>query len=204
MTGAPIVLAVAAAAFAAASLRLGGIAATVVAGYLALVTQLVAVTWVLSPFDAVTVGRLTFVEGALALGAAAAWALRGRPLPAAGSAHAELRTVCVDPLTAAFLVIVAAGLAYELVLALTVPPNNWDSLTYHLTRVAGWHQAHGVHWIANAPTGRINEFQPLAEQLILFLFVSGSAVLYALPQYVAQLASLPFFVVARRSRGRVS
>ena len=53
MTVAPIVLAVAAAAFAAASLRLDGIAATVVAGYLALVTQLAAVTWVLSPFDAV-------------------------------------------------------------------------------------------------------------------------------------------------------
>src|SRR5262249_37338453 len=49
---------------------------------------------------------------------------------------------------------------------------------------------HGVHWIANAPTGRMNEFQPLAEQLVLFLTVSGSTVLYALPQFVAQLAIL--------------
>src|SRR5205085_1273057 len=106
-----------------------------------------------------------------------------------------------DPLTAAFVAVVAAGLAYELVLALTVPPNNWDSLTYHLTRVAGWHQAHGVHWIANAPTGRINEFQPLAEQLILFLFVSGTTALYALPQYVAQLAILVAVYGAARRLG---
>ena len=76
MTGAPIVLAVAAAALAALSLRFDGIAATLVAGYLALVAQLGAVTWLLSPFAAVTPGWLTAVEGVLALAAAA----RG-PLP---------------------------------------------------------------------------------------------------------------------------
>ena len=190
MTGAPIVLAVAAASFAACSLRLDGVIATVVAGYLALVTQIAAVTWLLSPFDAVTVSWLTLLEAVLASAATAAWVLRGRPLPAVAGARAELRVVRSDPLTLLFAAVVAVGLAYELVLALTVPPNNWDSLTYHLARVAGWNQEHGVHWIANAPTGRINEFQPLAEQLILFLFVSGSTALYALPQYVAQLAIL--------------
>jgi hypothetical protein len=190
VTGAPIVLAVAAAAFAAASLRLDGVAATLVAGYLVLVTQLAAATWVLSPFDALTLTWLTLLEAALAAAAATAWVIRGRPMPSAAAARAELRMVRTDPLTMLFVALLAAGLAYELALALIVPPNNWDSLTYHLTRVAGWHQAHGVHWIADAPTGRINEFQPLAEQLILFLFVSGSTALYALPQYVAQLAIL--------------
>ena len=43
----------------------------------------------------------------------------------------------------------------------------------------------------NAPTGRINEFQPLAEQQLLYLFAAtGSARLYALPQFVAELALL--------------
>ena len=56
--------------------------------------------------------------------------------------------------------------------ALTVPPNNWDSLTYHLARVAAWAQHGGYYWIPNAPTDRINEFQPLAEQQILFLFAA--------------------------------
>ena len=94
-------------------------------------------------------------------------------------------------MTILFLAVLAVALVYELVLALTVPPNNWDSLTYHLARVAAWHQSHGIHWIANAPTGRLNEFQPLAEQEILFLFVaSGSTALFALPQYVGELVIL--------------
>jgi len=96
-----------------------------------------------------------------------------------------------DRATLLLLAVAGAALAYELVLALTVPPSNWDSLTYHLARVAAWRQEHGIHWIANAPTDRMNEFQPLAEQQILFLFVAGgSTALYALPQYVAQLAVL--------------
>jgi Glycosyltransferase family 87 len=201
VTGAPIVLAVAAASFAACSLRLDGVVATVVAGYLALVTQIAAVTWALSPFDAVTLSWLTGLEALLAAPAIVVWVLRGRPLPAAAGARAELRLLRSDPLTLLFAAVVAAGLAYELVLALTVPPNNWDSLTYHLVRVAGWRQEHGVHWIANAPTGRINEFQPLAEQLILFLFVAGSTALYALPQYVAQLAILVAVYGAARRLG---
>jgi hypothetical protein len=201
VTGAPIVLAVAAASFAACALRLDGVVATLVAGYLALVTQIAAVTWVLSPFDAVTLTWLTVLEAVLAASAALAWVLRGRPLPAVAGALTDLRTLRSDTLTILFAVVVAAGLAYELVLALTVPPNNWDSLTYHLTRVAGWRQEHGVHWIANAPTARVNEFQPLAEQLILFLFVAGSAALYALPQYVAQLAILVAVYGAARRLG---
>ncbi len=84
-----------------------------------------------------------------------------------------------------------AVLAYELVLALTVPPNNWDALTYHLARAAAWAGHGGIYWIPNAPTGRLNEFQPLAEQGILYLIVAtGSGALFALPQYVAELAIL--------------
>src|SRR5262249_3901578 len=66
-------------------------------------------------------------------------------------------------------------------------------------------QEYGVHWIANAPTGRMNEFQPLAEQQILFLFVaSGSTVLYALPQYAAALALVAgVYGVSRRLAFRV-
>jgi hypothetical protein len=86
------------------------------------------------------------------------------------------------------------------VLVLGAPPNNWDSLTYHLTRAAAWKQHGGVYWEPNAPTDRINEFQPLAEQGILFLFVvGGSGALFALPQFVAQLATLAaVYLIARR------
>jgi hypothetical protein len=97
----------------------------------------------------------------------------------------------LDALTVLMLALLASVLAYELALALTVPANNWDSLTYHLARAAAWKEHHGIQWIANAPTDRMNEFQPLAEQELLFLLVvCGSGALYALPQYVAQLAIL--------------
>jgi 4-amino-4-deoxy-L-arabinose transferase-like glycosyltransferase len=96
-----------------------------------------------------------------------------------------------DPVTARFLTFVVVALAYELALALTMPPNNADSLTYHLSRVAAWAQHHGIHWIPNAPDNRLNEFQSVAEQEILFLFVAtGKGALFALPQYLAELATL--------------
>jgi len=104
--------------------------------------------------------------------------------------------------TALFLGAVVVLLAYELVLALTAPANNWDSLTYHLSRVAAWMQHGGVYRIPNAPTPRMNEYQPLAEQQILYLFVAiGSGALFALPQYLAQLAVLVAVYGAARRLG---
>ena len=89
-----------------------------------------------------------------------------------------------------------------LVLVLTAPANNWDSLTYHLSRVAAWMQHGGVYRIPNAPTPRMNEYQPLAEQQILYLFVAaGSGALFALPQYLAQLAILVAVYGAARRLG---
>jgi hypothetical protein len=81
-----------------------------------------------------------------------------------------------------------------------VPANNWDSVSYHLPRVAACIHHGGVYWVPNAPTDRINEFQPGAEQEIAFLFVAtGTGLLYALPQFLAQLAILgAIFGAARR------
>src|SRR5205823_5531358 len=56
--------------------------------------------------------------------------------------------------------------------------------------------------IPNAPTPRMNEYQPLAEQQILYLFVAvGSGALFALPQYLAQLAILLAVYGAARRLG---
>src|SRR5581483_302230 len=83
------------------------------------------------------------------------------------------RAVLRDPVTLAFAGFVVVLLAYELVLAVTVPPNNGDALGYHLPKAAAWAQHGGVYWIPDAPTVRINAFQPLAEQQILFLLVAA-------------------------------
>src|SRR5262249_35605808 len=79
------------------------------------------------------------------------------------------------------------------------PANNWDSLTYHLARAAAWAQHGGFYWIPHAPTDRLNEFQPVAEQQLLFLIaVTHKGALFALPQFVAELA----IVLAIYSIGR--
>jgi hypothetical protein len=183
----------------AASLRIRSFVSSVLAAYVVLVAVVTAITTALSPFRLVTRSGVE-VAAAIALGAALLlWNRRGRPALPLPSAVA-LRAAFLDPAVLVLLVAVVASSLYELVLVLGAPPNNWDSLTYHLTRAADWAQHGGVHWIGNAPTDRINEFQPLAEQQVLLLFVtSGRAVLFALPQWLAGLVAIVgvFGVAAR-------
>lgn len=77
-------------------------------------------------------------------------------------------------LTAAIGFILAATLAT----ALLYPPNNWDSMTYHMARVANWIDHHSV---AFYPTGieRQNFSAPLAEFAILHLQVLSGSDLFA-------------------------
>jgi hypothetical protein len=188
---ASIGLAVATALIAAVALRRPSLVATLLAAYLVLVADVVLVVLALSPFRAVTAGGLAATQAVLFAAALGGWWLRGRPRPPLGAARDAWRALAADRVALLFLVVVAIVLAYELVLALTVPPNNFDSLNYHLARVAAWVQHRGIYWVPNAPADRINEFQPLAEQELLFLFAAtGRAALFALPQYVAELAIL--------------
>jgi hypothetical protein len=181
----------AAALLAAASVRLRSLTATLLVAYLAFVADVGLTTLVLSPFHAVTRGGLAAAEAVILAGTIAVWWLRGRPGLPLGGARTAVRAVLSDVPTAVFLCAVLVLLAYELALGLMVPPNTWDALAYHLPRAAAWAQHHGVEWIPNAPTLRMNAFQPLAEQELFFLFVAtGSAALYALPQFLAELAIL--------------
>jgi hypothetical protein len=183
----------------AASLRIRSSVNSVLAAYVVFFAAASAITSALSPFRLVTRWGLE-VAAAIVLGAALLlWNRRGKPdfpLPST----AALRATLLDPVVLVLLLAVAASSLYELVLVFGAPPNNWDSLTYHLTRAADWAQYGGVHWIGNAPTDRINEFQPLAEQQVLLLFVtSGRAALFALPQWLAGLVAITgvFGVAAR-------
>ena len=133
-------LAIASAALVAASLRLSSLVSTLLAGYLALVANLAGVTWALSPFHAVTRTGLTVAEAILVAAAFGAWWLSGRPGVELAGARAALRFVSRDPVTLVFLGGLCVVLGYELMLALEVAPNNWDSLAYHLSRAADWKQ----------------------------------------------------------------
>ena len=187
-------------AFVAASLRLESAVSTLLAGYVVLVAEIGALTEGLSPIHAVTRTGLGIADSVLLAAAAGTWWHRGRPGFPLAAARATAARALRDPLVIAFLVVAVAALAYELLLVVAAPPNNWDSLTYHLARAAFWAQHGGVYWVPNAPTDRINEFQPLAEQEILFLFVAtGKGSLFALPQFTALLATiLAVYATARR------
>lgn len=185
---------------AAAALRLRSIALTVLAAYVLLVAEVTGLTLVLSPFRAVTRSGLAIVEEIVLACVLVMWWLRGHPLPDIRRTLPTLRRIARDPAALSLAALVFAALAYELVLVLTVPANNWDSLTYHLPRVASWAQHGGVYWIPHAPTDRMNEFQPVAEQQLLLLFVAThKGALFALPQFLAQLTIVTaIYLSARR------
>ncbi|HEX4520104.1 MAG TPA: glycosyltransferase 87 family protein [Gaiellaceae bacterium] len=182
--------AVATAVIAALAVRLRSLVSTVLVVYLSYVANLGLVTLVLSPFHEVTRTGLAVAEALLLATAVAAWLARGRPGPPLVGVRGALGDALSDPVTVLFLVAVAVLLGYEAVLGST-PPNNMDSLTYHLARAAAWTQHGGIYWIANAPEVELNAYQPFAELQNFFLMVAtGGGRLYAVPQYLAELAIL--------------
>jgi hypothetical protein len=197
-----IVAAAATALFLAVALRLSSLVATLLVAYLAWVGNLGLVTLALSPVRDVTRTGLALSEIALLVLALAVWWLRGRPRPPLDGARRAVREVVSNPLTAVFLGVVVLLLSYELLLCLTVPPNNMDSLTYHLAKAAAWAKHGGWYWIPNPPWIELDSYQWLAEQQNLFLMVAtGGAALYALPQFLAMLAVLVAVYGASRRLG---
>jgi hypothetical protein len=173
------------------SARLSSIVSTLLVGYLAFTGNLGLTTIALSPIHAVNRAGLGVAEGVLVVSAGALWWARGRPVPPLGPGREAARELVSDPPTAAFGVFVILLLGYELFLGLTVPPNNTDALAYHLAKAAAWAQHGGVFWIPDAPSVRLNSFQPFAEQQLLFLLVAvPSRLLAAVPQFLAELAIL--------------
>lgn len=109
--------------------------------------QVVLLTTILSWFSAYRDVPMLGAQVLVTVATAAAWIARGRPRPVVGKlpTSSELRGFMVANRTVAVLgVAVAIAAAVELLLALALPPNTWDSLMYHLSRVALWIQNHGV------------------------------------------------------------
>ncbi len=189
-----------AAALLAASLRQRSVAAFLLAAYLLAVAELVGLAELLSLFHAVT--RHGYLGGVAVVAAIAGalWWGRGRPRPPAVplSRVRELRS---HPLLLALGAVVTLGLVYELVVGVTTPPNNWDSLWHHLVRVAAWRQYHAVETIPNANAGLgINGDAPDAELQILFgMVLLGRDTFATIPQFLAECSLLvSVFGIARR------
>lgn len=131
----------------------------------------------LSPSNALSRASLT----ALGLLAAAAFAavLRQRPLEAGD-------TRPLTPFERAVVVGLVVVGTCTLIVALCAPPNTWDSMTYHMARVAEWYD-HGT--VAFYPTAIDRQLwqPPFAEYLLLVTYgvLAGRDYLANLPQWIA-------------------
>ncbi len=104
----------------------------------------------------------------------------------------------IDRFQAAFLFFIAAA---TLTTALTAPPNTWDSMTYHMSRV--WHWAQNKT-VAHYPTGIERQLflNPGAEMIILhFQILTGGDRLCNLPQWISMVGSAAGVSLIAKSLG---
>ena len=141
---------------------------------------LVAMTGILCGFHALSLVPVVaaWAVADLALLVALAVALKGPRLPSVAVVNPVFR-----PAEWVLLFMVLFILLVELVIALTAPPNTWDSMTYHMSRVMHWIQNRSVEFY---PTSipRQNHLAPGAEYGILHLqLLSGGDYLANLVQW---------------------
>jgi len=191
---------VATAALGSSSLRLRSLPAFLLVAYLLASAELVVLGEVLSLVGAV--GAVGYAVGeALLLGATVLiWQRRGRPRPPALPALDTRTAIRRHPILAALGAVVGGALGYQLLIAVATPPNNWDSMSYHLSRAAEWLQRGRVEYVPDAATERMNALQPAGELEILWtLAFVGRDTAAALPQLFAELASLVgIYAIGRR------
>lgn len=177
----------------AAALRLPSLPLFLLAWWVVAAAELVLAAEILSLAHALRpLGYALFVAGALGL-AAGVWLRAGRPRPALPE---RLRP---EPLVAALAAAVAAGVVYELFLLASSAPNNWDSMHYHLARVAAWHAQGHLGYFPTA--NQIENVYPQNAELLVLWTVTflGRDVLAALPQLLAMLATtVGVYAIARR------
>jgi hypothetical protein len=180
----------------AATLRLP-LAGTLVAAYVLAFAEVILVAEALSPFHAIGEAGFLALETLIAAAGTGLWLRAGRPSPTLPRFRRGL--ISEHPLLVVLGIAVVVAVCFEAFLAVSVPPNNWDGMTYHLSRAAAWLQ-HGSLGRITAHTQRENAFPPNAEIQVLFTFVFAHGDRFAaLPQFFAQLALIAgIFGTARR------
>ena len=183
----------------ASTLKLAFPVSFLLAAYLFAAAQIVLLTELLSQFDAV--GRAGYLagQGVVSLIATALWLRCARPRPP--RPKFEFDAARRHPLVLVLAVVVGLSLLYGAALGVATPPSNWDSMTYHLSRVAAWHQTGAVEYVTTH-TERQNSFPPNAEIEILYTVTFiGRDTPAAAPQFLAKLALLVGITGASRRIG---
>ncbi len=176
----------------AASLSLRDMVDFLLALFLCATAAIVVLVLVLSPFEGLTRGWLLIGSGMLAAAAVLVWSWRGRPsAPPFGPAVRASGEALRDPVVAIPAAAVGAGLVYSVVLAIATPPNDYDTLWYHLSRAAFWRQEQSVGYVERANDLRLDVFAPGAELVSTWaMALSGDERFAALFQLVALLATM--------------
>jgi hypothetical protein len=180
----------------------------VLAAYVVAFAEIVGLVLVLSAFEAVTRRGLLIGLAGVFAAALTAWFLVGTPRPP----RVPLGRVRALGDTPELLVLaVANGLGFGYVVALIVgtPPNNWDSLSYHLARAALWSQENQIGYIAEAYDERLNANPPNSEIALTFILEVGrNERLTGFVQFAAALSiAVGVFALARKlglTRGQAS
>jgi hypothetical protein len=185
----------------AASLKLRGTAAYVLASYVIAYAEIVVITAALSLTHLVS--RWAIIVGVATLLAVSvgAWIVVERPR---GPSPAQIVRNLLSLMRDRPLAVLAGGAAlafiYITALALFTPPNSVDALWYHLARAGFWKQQHAVGYISNANDARLNGSPPVSEISVLYtMVVSGTdrfVTMVALAGYVAMIVCV--FGIARR------
>lgn len=184
----------------AATLRLRSMVELVLAAYVLVFAEVVALVLLLSPFGAVR--RPALLVGLVAICAVATgtWWRAGRPRPAAPDVRLVAARLRQSPPLVLLAFVVALAFAYVIALIVGTPPNTWDSMTYHLARAAFWRQNGGVGYIGDAYDERLNANPPNAELALTFILeLTRDERLAGFVQFTAASAcALAVFVLARR------
>jgi len=162
----------------------------VLSWYISVCAVLVLIVQGLSAFHAIM--PVSFLVASLAASAVALVLLKPRltALPRRARGPRRLSdTFSPLPLALPFLIVlpVIAGISFAL--GWHVPPNNWDSMTYHLSRAAYWLQ---WHTLAHFPTNNLRQdvFPGNAEVLMLVtMLLAHVATLAFLVQFTAYVAA---------------
>jgi hypothetical protein len=172
------------------------VAQLALAAYVVAFAAVVALSLVLSVFDAMTRTVLVASSAGVFALAGAVWFLAGRPqLPSRPRRTGARRA----PLLA-LAVVVLLALSYVVALIVGTPPNGWDPLNYHLARAAFWLQDERVGYIEAAYDQRLNFNPPDGEIALAYVLgLTRHETLAGLVQFFgAGACAVGIFAVARR------
>lgn len=186
-------------------LRIRGTVALVVAGLVVAGAEVVLITISLSLVELYRPGWMLAGEAFVAMLALLAWARAGRP-PLVGrrdlpSRAAIIRVARAHPGAVGMAGVAVAALAVQFLVGLATAPSNWDSMSYHLARIAFWLQFDSaLHW-HNGTISQLNH-PPNAEMLQGWtMLLSGGDRLVASVQWLALVGLAATTLMGSRELG---